>query len=56
MKLRRTLTEREIEITADEMRRMIDTLPTPMFIGLRKWLKDNFGLDLMPYIPEKKKE
>lgn len=51
MKIKKTLTSKEIEFTTQELQELIYNVPQPVFQGLRIWVKDNFGLDLHYVLP-----
>ena len=48
MKIKKTLFSTEIETTPQELEQFIYQTRTSTSIGLFRWIKKNFGLDILP--------
>jgi hypothetical protein len=55
MKIKKTLFSTELEFTPEEVRDF-PVMPTSAHVGLLFWIKQNFGLDMLPKILKKDKK
>jgi hypothetical protein len=48
MKIKKTLFSLELEVTPDEILRFRERLRPAEYVGLIFWLREKFGLDMVP--------